>query len=71
MDIFKSVGFSRMDFFIAVAMFNIVIVFNLVVFLALDNKSMPLESVCLEMEEVNAKPFCRISYKGNGKTSTH
>ena len=67
MDIFKSVGFSNMDFFVAVSLFNIVVVFNLVVFFALDNECKQLEKVCLEMEEVNAKPFCRISYKGKGK----
>lgn len=67
LDIFKSVGFSNMDFFVSIAMFNTVIIFTLVVFFALEIESKRLESLCLEMEEVNAKPFCRISYRGKGK----
>jgi hypothetical protein len=67
LDIFKSVGFSVMDFFVAMLLTGTAsIISSFVTFFALSTESQKLEKDFIEMAAIKAKPFCRIPYKGKG-----
>jgi hypothetical protein len=67
LDIFKSVGFSVMDFFVAMLLTGTAsICSSFVTFFALSTESQKLEKVFIEMAAIKTKPFCRIPYKGKG-----
>jgi hypothetical protein len=68
--IFKSVGFSDMDFIVGSVMVGPIMVGCIISFFALDYKSKNLENVCREMEDINRKHLGGIVYKGRGKILT-
>ena len=67
MEIFKSVGFSNMDFVVGSTMLAPNIIACFVCYFALNHEYQRLEEACEEMEATNRKHLGKVVYNGKGR----